>query len=136
MLFGLHQRRSTVSAKHTRDLWILIKISLSLVVSQSLCASTEPSLLETGGRVVGLWVEQSIDILVTSRIASGIFVVKRSVSGWTIRRSIDITGRGIWLFVLLDGRWLFSLLLIIRIVCVIFLIEFRKMLDAIALNFR
>lgn len=85
---------------------------------------------------MGLWVEQSIDILVTSRIASGIFVVKRSVSGWTIRRSIDITGRGIWLFVLLDGRWLFSLLLIIRIVCVIFLIEFRKMLDAIALNFR
>jgi len=85
---------------------------------------------------VGLWVKQSINILVTSRIASSIFVIKRSVSGWTIRRSIDISGSGIWLFVLLDGRWLISLLLIVRIVCVIFLIKFRKMLDGIVMNFR
>lgn len=85
---------------------------------------------------MGLWVKQSINILVTSRIASGIFIIKRSVSGWTIRRSIDISGSGIWLFVLLDGRWLISLLLIVRIVCVIFLIKFRKMLDGIVMNFR
>jgi len=90
VLLGLHERGGTISAKHAGNFGILVQISLGLVVGQSLGAGTESTLLETGGSVVALWVQQSVDILVASRVASGVIIVESAIGGWTSGRCIDV----------------------------------------------
>jgi hypothetical protein len=48
----------------TLQLWIVVKISLGLDISESLGTSTESTLLDTNGGVVRLWIQESINILI------------------------------------------------------------------------
>lgn len=73
---SLRKRGSTLLSKESLEIWVLIKIPLSLVVRESLGAGTESSLLDTHSRIVSLGIEHGVNVLVPGGVALGIFIVE------------------------------------------------------------
>ena len=111
---------------------------MSLVVSQSAGAGTESTLLETSRSIMRLWIQQSINILITGRVASGILIIKSTVSRWTGGWTIDIISLN-WLgSLILWDSWTFLFLIIIfgLLIIVLFVkFDFSEMLDGFLLDF-
>lgn len=74
--------------------------------------------------------------MVTSRVASGVFVVEGTIGGWAIGRTFNFL-RVVNLPLWLDGRRLFAFfLLFFRVLFIIFDAKLSKMLNGIVLDFR
>jgi len=119
VLFGILDGGVAISAEHAGNFWVFIKISLSLIIGQSLGTGTKSTLLETNGSKLALRVQQSIDVLVACRVASSVLIIK-STPGWNaivwhiIIFTLECSG-----LQRLDGWGIFSGLQIIRIHIVI-----------------
>jgi hypothetical protein len=90
VLASLFQRLWTLGSEHSLEVWVLVQVSLSLVVSESPSTSTKSTLRDTNSSVVGLWIEHGVNVIITGGIAFSIIIIQ----GFLGRRRSNLGPRG------------------------------------------